>query len=106
MRTAREVRRTSVIAPTHKPLLLRHIKKDLISAGKRNFSGEFQLDRPAVVLPGTVFPPLPGQAPWPRSMHYLPGVSFPADFHRFAFVEGNVGGPRRAEVTKTDFRFL
>src|SRR5215468_4936496 len=106
MRTAHEVRRTSVVASTHKPLFLQHIKNDLISAGNWSFSGEAELDFPSIFLPGMLFPPLPGQAPWPRSMYYLPGVSFPADFCKMPFIDGNVDGQRRAEIAKTDFCFV
>src|SRR5689334_11415948 len=106
MRTAREVRRTSVIAPTHKPLFLQPIKDDLISTEKRSFPGEAELDLPGVFLPRMFFPPLPRQTPWPRSMYYLPGVSFPADFCGMPFIECDVSGQRRAEIAKTDFCFL
>src|SRR5437762_11800815 len=106
MPTAHGVRRTSVIAPAHKPFFLQRIKDELISAGKQSFSGEAKLELPHIFLPGIFFPPLPGQAPRPRSMHYLSRVAFPADFCRLAFIEGNVSRQRRAKVPKTKFCFL
>src|SRR5439155_20167080 len=100
MPTAHGVRRTSVIAPAHKPFFLQRIKAELISARKQSFSGEAKLDLPHIVLPGIFFPPLPGQAPRLRSIHYLSRAAFPVHFCRLVFIEGNVSRHRRAKEPK------